>query len=97
MSSTQQAAILMPGYAARRHRRTARHRSFSVHPVMEAVGWILAGAGIGSLAVVAVAWVLMRLFSIDDRASESSAMRGQGDEIALAVPARETKVPSYGM
>jgi hypothetical protein len=44
----------------RRQRLAARHRTFSVHPAMEAVGWILAGAEIGSLSLVAVAWALMR-------------------------------------
>jgi hypothetical protein len=97
MSSTQHTAILMPGYPVRRHRVIARHRPFVVHPVMEAVGWILAGAGIGSLAVVAVTWALMRLTTIDDSASKSSAMRGAGEEIVLAVPAHEANVPSYGM
>jgi hypothetical protein len=63
---------------------------------MEAVGWILAGAGIGSLAVVAVTWALMRLTSVDDRAPNSSALRGAGADIVL-VPPRETNVPSYGM
>ena len=64
---------------------------------MEAVGWVLAGAGIGSLAVVAVTWALMRWIGIDDSVPNSSVMRGAGEDIVLAVPPRETNVPSYGM
>jgi hypothetical protein len=72
MSSTQQTTIPVPGYPQRRHRLSTRLRTFSVRPVMQAVGWILAGAGIGSLAVVAAVWALMRLTSIDDSSSTSS-------------------------
>ena len=92
-----QTAISLPGYPVQRHRLTARHRTVKVHPVMEAVGWILAGAGIGSLAVVAVAWALMRVFSVDDSVPKSSVLRGEGEDIVLAAPAREANVPSYGM
>jgi len=62
----------MPGYPERRHRLSARHRTFSVRSVMRAAGWILAGAGIASYALVAVLWALVRLSSIDDTASTSS-------------------------
>jgi hypothetical protein len=67
-----------------------------MHPAMEAVGWILAGAGIGSLAVVAVTWALMRVISIDDSAPKSFVMSGEGAAIVL-VPPRETNVPGLGM
>ena len=97
MSSKQQTTIPMPGYPARRHRLTARHRTFSVRPVMEAVGWIVAGEGFGSLAVVAGAWALMRLTSIDDSSSTSSVMLGEGGGLVLAVPPRDANAPSFGM
>jgi hypothetical protein len=64
---------------------------------MQAIGWILAGAGIGSLAVVAATWALMRVISIDDSAPNSSVIRGAGTGIVLAVPAHEADMSGYGM
>jgi hypothetical protein len=61
---------------------------------MQAVGLVLAGAGIGVLAVIAVAWLLLRLTSIDDSSSTWSVMRGK-EGIAPAVPSRERNAPGY--
>jgi hypothetical protein len=88
----QQTTIPVQEYPQRRHRLSARLRTFSVRPVMQAVGWILAGAGIGSLAVVAAVWALMRLTSIDNSPSTSSVgtnglhhvMRAQRGGLVLA-------------
>lgn len=58
---------------ARQCARAQRHRDgFRLHPVLEAAGWILAGAGIGSLAVIAGVWVLMRFTSFEDRSVEAT-------------------------
>lgn len=40
--------------------RAGRHTGApSLRPVVRATGWILFGAGVGSLAIVAVVWALM--------------------------------------
>lgn len=68
MTSTQLTHHPIPGYSDRRHRvRTGRHGgSFSLHPVIEATGWILVGAGIGSIAIIAGVWALMRFTTFED-------------------------------
>ena len=64
---------------------------------MEAVGLVLAGAGIGVLAGVALAWALLRLTGSDDSSSNMSVMPGKGQGIALAAPSREPNTPDYRM
>jgi HD superfamily phosphohydrolase YqeK len=74
-------------------------------PVMEAVGWILTGAAICSLAVVATAWALMRLTNIDESSSASLAgtnavhdvMRAEQGDRRVEVSARDANASSYGM
>jgi hypothetical protein len=105
MSSAQQASIAISGYPRRRYHISTRHRVYGVLPVMEAVGWILTGAAIGSLAVVATAWALMRLTNIDDSSSASLAganaehdvMRAEQGDRRVAVSAHDANASSYGM
>jgi uncharacterized membrane protein AbrB (regulator of aidB expression) len=97
MSSTQQIVNPMHAYSEQRQRPAVRHRMFRVHPAIEAVGLVLAGAGIGVLAVVTVAWVLLRLTGVDDSSSTLSAMPGKAGGIALTAPSREQNPPGYRM
>lgn len=57
-----------PGYSDKRHGiRAARHRSaLNLHPVIKATGWILAGAGVGSVAVIAAVWALVWFTTLQD-------------------------------
>jgi len=72
MSSTPLTRHSTAGYSGQcDHARAQRQRDgFRLHPVIAAAGWILAGAGIGSLAVIAGVWVLMRFTSFEDRSVE---------------------------
>jgi len=61
------------GYSG--HRRTvraARRRSaFKLTPVIKATGWILTGAGLGGVAVIAMVWTLMSFATPRDHNSDT--------------------------
>ena len=102
MSYTPQIAIPMAGRPLRWHRPNVRSLTASARPVMEAIGWILTGAGIGSLVVVAGAWALVHFTSIDDSASTSvgtdaHVTRAERGDLVLAAQPRDANAASYGM
>ncbi len=82
MTSTQVTRHPTDGYSCQRDRAGTRRRGgFSLHPIIEATGWILAGAGIGSIAVIAGVWALMRFTSFEDTSVVGSMPAGAGHHV----------------
>jgi hypothetical protein len=54
------------GHDRRRIGALPDRRIAGLRPAIKATGWILAGAGVGSLAVVALLWALTTFTSLQD-------------------------------
>jgi hypothetical protein len=48
-------------HSRRSERLALRRDRFSLRPLMESIGWVLAGATVGSIAVMLGAWGLLQL------------------------------------
>jgi hypothetical protein len=63
---------------SRRSERVAlRRERFSLRPLMESIGWVLAGATVGSVAVMLGAWGLLQLTERHPEPRTTTAMTYQ--------------------
>jgi hypothetical protein len=60
----------LPGYAGDRRRVGAPldRRVAALRPVIKATGWFLAGAGVGSVALIALLWAVTSFTPLHDNA-----------------------------